>query len=310
MISLLLLSACEPRDVRLLSDSERGKKGFNAKADQDVFFGDTSAAIFALEKQIEIINVLEMTLHPESAGEVGYAYKDDRATSRKNIPPVLNFYQRQNTTLEKGRQDSVINWQASATMQPLKLDGAGSLGLYLPQAPEVKNPIAAPPADIIAKVEQEMVEITPDKENQNLFQIEIKLMKISISKELPKPSLTEVNISSQLTVRRDDTAVGLPARYTITKSSFSINNNKARNTEPVRTLNLSVSENFSVHLGACPYSVGSLGQMTSENKKDKDIVQFKEDSLVNLTSMEEEKLIPCTEATIRPLIDLSRILRM
>ncbi len=304
MISLLALcffSSCEPRDVRLLQDSERGKKGVNSRADQEVFFGDTSAAIFALEKQIEIINALEMTLHPEFAGEIGYAVKDDRNSGRKNTPPVLNFYQRQNTILEKGRQDSVLSWQASASMEPLKLEGVGSVALYS----ELPGP-----ANINAKVEQELVEITTDEDNQNLYHIEIKMMKISISKELPKPYLTEVMISSQITVRRDETAVGLPARYTMTKSSFSISNNKGRNAVPSRTLNLSVSENFSVHLGICPYAVGSLSLMNSENKKDKDLVQLKEDSLINLSTMAEEKLIPCTETTIRPLIDLSRILRM
>lgn len=299
MISLFLLSACEPRDVRLLLDSERGKKGINAKAEPEFFFGDTSAAIFALEKQIEIINVLEMTLHPDSASEVGYAYKDDRKSSRKKDLPVLNLYQRQSTPLEKGRQDSVLSWQASATMDPLKLDGVGSVALSLSPAP-----------DVMSKSEQELVEITIDKDNQNLYHIEIKIMKISISKELPKPFLTEVMIASQMTVRRDETAAGLPAHYIITKSSFSLNNNKARNAPPIRTLNLSVSENFSVHLGACPYAVGTLNLMNSENKKDRELVQLKEESLINLSTMAEEKLIPCTESAIRPLMDLSRILRM
>ncbi len=309
MTALFILSACEPRDIRLLQDSERPKKSAFLKEKQDSFFGDTSAALFALEKQIEIINALEMALHPESAGDAGYSFIDESYFAKNNSYPALIFHQHQKILNVKNRQESLRQWKASINTQPMVLEGIGFVSLYaLPESQNLTPPILAPAADIKANVEQETVHVTLDPANQNIFSIEIKLMKITLTNENPKPTLSEILISSKMTVRRHEDILDQAPRYTITQSEWSLSNNKARNSQPHRTLNLSVSEDFVVQLGACPFAKGQLSLINGETKKN--IVDLQEDKILNLITLAEDKLISCTGDSVRPLVDLSRILRM
>ena len=226
----------------------------------------------------------------------------------KNMAPALSFHQFLSLPSDTTRLDILSQWRTNVTSEPLILQGFGTVSLYLVPAPDLKNPVIAPIADVKANVEQELVEITADKNNKKLYNIEIKVMKLTITKELPKLFLSEVSITSQLTVRRDDVAPKSAPHYTVTKATFNLNSNKSRNATTNRTLNLSISDNFSVHLGACPYVIGTLSQTKNEIKSD--LIQFNENSFVNLIDLKEENLIPCTPTTIRPLVDLSRLLRM
>ncbi len=309
MTALFILSACEPRDIRLLQDSERPKKNAFLKEKQDSFFGDTSAALFALEKQIEIINALEMALHPESAGDAGYGFIDESYFTKKNSSPAFIFHQHQKIINVKNRQESFRQWKASINTQPLVLEGIGFVSLFaIQEAQNLTPPTLAPAADIKANVEQETVHVTLDPENKNIFNIEIKLMKITLTNENPKLTLSEILISSKMTVRRHETESDQAPRYTITQSQLSLSNNKGRNGNPQRTLNIGVSENFAVQLGACPFATGQLSLINGDTKKN--IVELQEDKILNLITSAEEKLISCTGDSVRPLVDLSRILRM
>ena len=168
--------------------------------------------------------------------------------------------------------------------------------------------IQSPAADIKANIEKQDVLITADSTDKNIFNIKVNALKITLSKDMGKPFLTEVSIDSEMTVRRETTEVGAPARYTVIKAALNLNNNKVRNGDPVRTLTMGLSEQFSVFLGPCPYSLGTLSLIS--NGVSKELVQLKEKSILNLSNQAEDALINCNETSVRPFVDLSRLLRM
>ena len=114
-----------------------------------------------------------------------------------------------------------------------------------------------------------------------------------------------------MTVFREPTVAGQSPSYIIKAATLSLNYNKIRNGDPTRILNLKLSDQFFVRLGPCPYSVGTLSlQSDAGVPESKALAEFSEKSILNAATGTEDALLECSVNSIRPFVDLSRLLRM
>lgn len=123
---LFLVTACDPRDTELRSDSQkprpRGSFG-NNQGDQnrDVFLGNYAVAVHMVERQLEALSVLQMSLNKDVVSDFGFEFFESpkrslslvrRPTFEKNGPGFVDIRDEKWSVVSQN-QDELV-WAGTA----------------------------------------------------------------------------------------------------------------------------------------------------------------------------------------------------
>lgn len=283
-IIFLFLSACSPRDVRVVPEEMRGGNNFNG-SNKDFFLKDEVLGAHLVERQMEALVAIELA-QTESGKKFQYKKRvsEDQEIdfSRSNFSENLKTY-----TLLTDDQWSISN-------SGMKLSGKAERSLL--EAANRENLREA----TLKLTERRELTVTGDLNGEFTVVYAVKADGYRKGKFFDHHP---IDLDINMTVRKEG------SHYRVVSSVSTANVYQTGKADFKRELLVSSNDGFVLKLGTCPYAEGTLALFRFKNKeKQTGTLEFSQNEIRGTDGKWKDDLIDCSRQS-RPLIDLSRLLR-